>query len=70
MYFIKQNEQAARSYLEKYTGLPEPVAMRIPFDKWIKIHELDKSAGQEYFDVLFKEGAYKKRLDTTKLYYE
>lgn len=68
--FIKANEQEARSFIEKYTGLPGPVAMRIPFDKWITIQELDKSAGQEYFDVLYKEGAYKEPLDTTKLYYE
>jgi NitT/TauT family transport system substrate-binding protein len=68
--FTKEEEKTARSYIEKYTGLPKPVAMRIPFDKWIKIKELDKSAGQDYFNVLQREGAFKKRLDTTTLYYE
>jgi NitT/TauT family transport system substrate-binding protein len=68
--FIRRNEKDARYHLEKYTGLPQPVAMQIPFDKWIKIKELDKGAGQDYFNVLYKEGAYKKRIDTTKLYYE
>ncbi|UCD71779.1 MAG: ABC transporter substrate-binding protein [Syntrophobacterales bacterium] len=68
--FIRENEKEARPYLVKYTGLPEPVAMRIPFDKWIKIKELDKGSGQDYFEVLYKEGAYKKRMDTTTLYYE
>lgn len=68
--FTKENEKEARSHLMKYTGLPQPVAMQIPFDKWIKIKELDKGAGQDYFNVLYKEGAYKKRIDTTKLFYE
>jgi NitT/TauT family transport system substrate-binding protein len=68
--FTKDNEIKARSYLEKYTGLPQPVAMRIPFDKWIRIKELNRGAGQDYFNILYKEGAYKKRIDTTKLYYE
>ncbi|MBW2038973.1 MAG: ABC transporter substrate-binding protein [Deltaproteobacteria bacterium] len=68
--YMKTHEKEARGYLAKYTQLPPPVAMGIPFDKWIKIEELNKGAGQGYFDVLYKEGAYKKRIDTTKLYYE
>jgi NitT/TauT family transport system substrate-binding protein len=68
--FIRANEKAARTYLEKYTRLPKPVAMRVPFDKWIKIKELDKASGEDYFQVLFKEGAYKKPMDTTILYLE
>lgn len=67
--YIRGHEQEARPYLVKYTGLPEPVAMTIPFDKWIKMEEFNKEAGQAYFEVLYKEGAYKKRIDTTKLYY-
>jgi NitT/TauT family transport system substrate-binding protein len=67
--YIKANEEEARPYLVKYTGLPEPLAMSIPFDEWIKLDEFDKRAGQEYFDLLYKEGAYKERVDTTKLYY-
>ena len=68
--FIKTNEQEARGYLSKYTPLPPPVAARIPFEKWIKIKDLDKKAPQLYFDVLYKEGAYQKKVDTTMLYYE
>jgi hypothetical protein len=34
------------------------------------LYEYDRKAGQEYFDVLYKEGAYKDKVDTTKLYYE
>ena len=68
--YIKTNEQEARGYLSKYTPLPPPVAARIPFEKWITIKDLDKKAPQRYFDVLYKEGAYQKKLDTTKLYYE
>ncbi|OGP84219.1 MAG: hypothetical protein A2Z08_01290 [Deltaproteobacteria bacterium RBG_16_54_11] len=67
--YIRANEREARPYLVKYTGLPEPVAMSIPFDQFIKLEEFDKRAGQEYFDLLYKEGAYKERVDTTKLYY-
>ncbi len=68
--FIRTHEKAARGFLEKYTRLPKPVAMRIPFDKWIKVGELDKLAGEDYFGVLHKEGAYKKQMDTTNLYWE
>ena len=68
--YIKTNEQEARGYLSKYTPLPPPVAARIPFEKWIKIKDLDKKAPQLYFDVLYKEGAYQKKIDTTTLYYE
>jgi NitT/TauT family transport system substrate-binding protein len=68
--FIKTNEQEARGYLSKYTPLPPPVAARIPFEKWIRIKDLDKKAPQLYFDVLYKEGAYQKEIDTTTLYYE
>lgn len=68
--FIRENEMAARADLEKYTRLPKPVAMKVPFDKWTKIKELDKTAGEDYFRVLYKEGVYKKEMDTTILYWE
>jgi NitT/TauT family transport system substrate-binding protein len=68
--YIKANEQEARGFLSKYAQLPPPVAARIPFEKWIKIKDLDKKAPQLYFDVLYKEGAYQKKIDTTALYYE
>lgn len=67
--YIRGHEEEARPLLVKYTGLPEGVAMTIGLDQWIKLGEFDKKAGQEYFDVLYKEGAYKDRVDTTKLYY-
>ena len=68
--FIKTNEQEARGYLTHYAQLPPPVAARIPFEKWIKIKDLDKQGPQAYFDVLYEDGAYQKKVDTTKLYYE
>ncbi|MBN1255034.1 MAG: ABC transporter substrate-binding protein [Deltaproteobacteria bacterium] len=68
--FINTNEQEARGYLVKYTQLPPPVAAHIPFEKWIKIKDLDKQGPQAYFDVLYEDGAYQKKVDTTKLYYE
>jgi len=68
--YIKTNEQEARGYLAKYAQLPPPVAAQIPFEKWIKIKDLDKRAPQLYYDVLYKEGAYQTQLDTTTLYYE
>jgi NitT/TauT family transport system substrate-binding protein len=67
---IEKDEKAARSLLPKYTGLSEPIAMQIPIQKWMKIEKLDKEATQRYFDLLYKEGAFKKKVDTTKLYYE
>jgi NitT/TauT family transport system substrate-binding protein len=68
--FIKTNEQEARGFLVKYAQLPPPVAAQIPFEKWIKIKALDKKGPQAYFDILYKDGAYQKNVDTTKLYYE
>jgi NitT/TauT family transport system substrate-binding protein len=68
--FIRGNEKEARTFLQKYAGLPDPVAMAIPLDKWIKIKELNKQAGEDYFEILYKEGVFKSRLDTTRLYYE
>jgi len=68
--FIKTNEQEARGFLVKYCQLPPPVAAQIPFEKWIKIKDLDKEGPQAYFDILYKDGAYQKKVDTTKLYYE
>ena len=44
--------------------------MTIPLDRFITLEEFDKKAGQDMFDLLYKEGAYKQKLDTTKLYYE
>jgi len=66
---IEKDEKAARPLLTKYMGLSEPIAMNIPIQNWMKVETLDREATQRYFDVLYKEGAYKKRIDTTKLYY-
>jgi NitT/TauT family transport system substrate-binding protein len=68
--YIRGHEQEARPYLVEYTGLPEPVAMTIPLDRFIMLEEFDKKAGQALFDLLYQEGAYKEEIDTTKLYYE
>jgi NitT/TauT family transport system substrate-binding protein len=67
---VDKDRNAIRPLLTKYTGLSEPIAMKIPLQSWMKVETLDKEATQQYFDLLYKEGAYKKRLDTTKLYYE
>ena len=67
---IDKDRNAARPLLIKYLGFPDWVAMKIPLTSWMKVETLDKGATQQYFDLLYKEGAYKKRIDTTKLYYE
>jgi len=67
---IMKDKDAYRPLLVKYFGLTESVAMNVPIQYWIKIEELNKESTQEYFDLLYKEGAYKERVDTTKLYYE
>jgi len=54
----------------KYLGLPESISMSIPLTNWMNVETLDKQATQQYFDLLYREGAYKKRIDTTRLYYE
>jgi len=67
---IDKDLNAYRPLLTKYLGLPDWVAMDVPFSKWMKIETLDKEATQQFFDLLHREGAYKKKIDTTKLYYE
>jgi NitT/TauT family transport system substrate-binding protein len=37
--FIKTNESEARTFLVKYAKLPEPFAMKIPFDPWWKAEQ-------------------------------
>ena len=67
---IAKDKKAFRPLLVKYLGLPESVAMNVPIQYWMKVEQLDKEATQEYFDLLYGEGAYKDKVDTTKLYYE
>ena len=67
---IDKDRNAARPLLVKYLGFPDWVAMKIPLTNWMKVETLDKQATQQYFDLLYREGAYTKRVDTTKLYYE
>ena len=67
---IDKNRNAVRPLLIKYLGLSDWVAMNIPLQTWMKVEKLDKEATQQYFDLLYREGAYKKKIDTTKLYYE
>jgi ABC-type nitrate/sulfonate/bicarbonate transport system substrate-binding protein len=67
---IDKDKNAFRPLLAKYTGLSETIAMKIPLQSWMKVETFDKEATQQYFDLLYKEGAYKKWIDTTKLYYE
>jgi NitT/TauT family transport system substrate-binding protein len=67
---IDKDRNAARPLLIKYLGLSDWVAMNIPLQNWMKVETLDKEATQRYFDILYNEGAYKKKVDTTKLYYE
>jgi NitT/TauT family transport system substrate-binding protein len=68
--FINTNEQEARKFLVKYANLPEPFAMKIPFDPWFKAEQYNKSYGQPYFDLLKREGLFQKHIDTTQLYYQ
>jgi NitT/TauT family transport system substrate-binding protein len=68
--FIQTNEGEARKLLTKYTGLPEPFAMKIPWDPWTKVERYNKSSGQPYFEVFKKEGLFQKHVDTSQLFYQ
>jgi len=68
--FTRANETEARKFLVKYANLPEPIAMKMPFDGWFKVEEYNKSSGQPYFDFFKKEGLFQKQIDTTQLYYQ
>jgi NitT/TauT family transport system substrate-binding protein len=67
--FIKIHETEARKFLVKYNGLPEPFAMKIPFEEWIKTEKFDKYLAQPYFDAMRNEGLFQKYVDTSKLYH-
>jgi len=68
--FIYSNETEARKFLPKYTNLPEPFAMKIPWEHWVKVEEYNKTWGQPYFELLRKEGLFQKHVDTSKLFYQ
>jgi NitT/TauT family transport system substrate-binding protein len=68
--FIYSNETEARKFLPKYTNLPEPFAMKIPWEHWVKVEEYNKSWGQPCFELLKKEGLFQKNVDTSKLFYQ
>ena len=68
--FIASNETESRKLLMKYANLPEPFAMKIPWENWVKVEEYDKSWGQPYFELLRKEGLFQKHVDTSKLFYQ
>jgi NitT/TauT family transport system substrate-binding protein len=68
--FIQTNEGEARKFLPKYTNLPEPFAVKIPWDPWTKVEQYNKSFGQLYFEVFKKEGLFQKHIDTSQLYYQ
>jgi NitT/TauT family transport system substrate-binding protein len=68
--FISSNETESRKFLMKYANLPEPFAMKIPWEQWVKVEEYNKSWGQPYFELLKKEGLFQKDVDTSKLFYQ
>ncbi|MGZ3559564.1 MAG: ABC transporter substrate-binding protein [Thermodesulfobacteriota bacterium] len=68
--FIYSNETEARKFLPKYTNLPEPLAMKIPWENWVKVEEYNKTSGQPYFEVFKREGLFQKDVDTSKLFYQ
>jgi len=68
--FIYSNETEARKFLPKYTNLPEPFAMKIPWENWVKIEKFNKASCQPYFEVFKREGLFQKDVDTSKLFYE
>jgi NitT/TauT family transport system substrate-binding protein len=68
--FIQTNEEEARKFLPKYTNLPEPYAMKIPWEPWTRVEQYNKSFGQPYFELFKKEGLFQKHVDTSQLYYQ
>ncbi len=68
--FINSHETEARKFLPKYTNLPEPFAMKIPWEHWVKVEEYNKTWGQPYFELLKKEGLFQKQVDTSRLFYQ
>ncbi len=67
---IAKDKDSFRPLLVTYLKVTEEVARKVPIQYWIKIEKLNKKSTQKYFDLLYKEGAFKQWIDTTKLYYE
>jgi NitT/TauT family transport system substrate-binding protein len=68
--FISSNEPESRKFLMQYANLPEPFAMKIPWEHWVKVEEYNKTWGQPYFELLKNEGLFQKFVDTSQLFYQ
>jgi len=58
--FIYSNETEARKFLPKYTNLPEPFAMKIPWENWVKVEEYNKTWGQPYLSFSRRKACFRR----------
>lgn len=63
--FIKSHDKEARSILSKYTGLPEPIAQKVPFPTYQ--FSITPQQLQVWLNVLQDQGHLKQGLDVNRL---
>ncbi len=68
--FIRENPEDVKKSLPKYTGLSEDVASQTLLCLYWKVEDIDRVSVQKYADILYSEGVLKKKIDTSKFYFE
>jgi NitT/TauT family transport system substrate-binding protein len=68
--YIKTNPDESKKYLPKYTGLTEDIAVKSRLCLFWKTEDADRNAIQKYADILYSEGIFKGRIDTSSFYFE
>lgn len=68
--FIRENPVGAKKTLPKYTGLDEEIALETLLCLYWKVEDADRDAVQKYADILYQEGIYKEKIDTSNFYFE
>ena len=67
---MRENEQANRSFLPKYTFLTLEQSRLSPLGECLKVHEASRIDFQKLADLLTREGVLSRRVDVNTLYYE
>jgi NitT/TauT family transport system substrate-binding protein len=67
--YIKANPNESKKYLAKYSGLTEDIASETRLCLFWKVNDANKNAIQEYADILYREGIFKEKIDTSNIYF-
>ena len=68
-YYLRANPAYAKEVLTKFTPLTKDLADKVRQPMYATSREMDASLLQKTYNVLLKEGIFKKKMDTKKLIY-